>query len=119
MLTAAEIAAMRATQAEALPDECVIARPTMAPTAQGGQKEGAPTVIATERCRVSVVSRESERIQGGRYADAPQYLFTLEHGSQAQVGDYLTYDGVGYVVLGRLADGAWATATRLIAARVA
>lgn len=119
MLTASELTAMRATQAEALPDECVIARPTMAPTAQGGQKEGAPTVIATERCRVSVVSRESERIQGGRYADAPQYLFTLEHGSQAQVGDYLTYDGVGYVVLGRLADGAWATATRLIAARVA
>lgn len=118
MLSAAEIAAMRATQEEALPDTCVISRPTWTTTDQGGRKEGTPSTVATEACRVMVASRQAERVQGGRYGDLPQYVFTLAHDTAAQSGDYLAYDSESYQVIGRLEDGAWETATRLVAVRV-
>ena len=117
MLTATELAAMRATQATAMPDTCVVKRPQFTVSSTGGQTEGTPTTIATESCRVSVITREGLRLHAGRYANVPQYLFALEHDTLAVVGDYLVYNSETYVAIGQLEDGAWKTATRLVAAR--
>ena len=108
---------MRATQAEALPNTCVVKRPQFAVSSTGGQTEGTPTTVATESCRVSVITREGLRLQFGRYANVPQYVFALKHNTLAAVGDYLVYDGETYVAIGQLEDGAWKTATRLVAVR--
>jgi len=116
-LTSAEIAAMRAVQAVALPDTCVIYRPQFSTTDAGGQRPTTATTVGTEYCALEVSSSESERVLAGRYANLPHYLFVLKHDTAALVGDYLVYSSGRYEIVGKLEDGAWKTATRLVTVR--
>lgn len=117
MLSAAEIAAMRATQEEALPDQCSIVAPTATATAQGGYKADTLPTGTTENCRVKVLSQTDEGWVGGRYAAMPQYLFTLKQDTVATEASLITYSGEEYQVIGRIAEGEWATAARFVCIR--
>lgn len=118
MLTAAELASMRTTQEEAMPDTCTLKRPTWTIAGNNAKTPGVPTTIGTYACLVSVATQSWQRIVGGSYGDVPQFVFALPYGTDVRTTDHIVYDGERYEVVGLLANNAWMTAVRAVCVRV-
>lgn len=95
MLTADEIAGMRFTSEQALPDECTITRPASGGTLNehtGVWTPNAPTTIYAGRCRLRAPSTEEfEKVFGETQVTETRYIATFPADLPAvEVGDMLT-----------------------------
>ena len=113
MLTATELAAMRATQATAMPDTCVISRPTLTPDGAGGQTEGFATV-ATVACRVGPMgNRGEERAIAERMGAVTPYMVTVPTTTDVRTQDRIVVGARTFEVATVLDTEAWETARRV------
>lgn len=93
MLTAGELAGMRAASLSALPDECRITRPAGPPVldpATGGLVSPDPVVVFEGPCRLrrGGISEENTRA-GDLHLTLSGYQATLPHDCTVEVDDYL------------------------------
>ena len=114
MLDACELTAMRATQAQALPDTGVIHRLSTSQNAIGETAESW-AAFGTASCRLSSLSAsDMARVQ----AVKPQvqlnsaWRLTWTHGQDVRPGDRVVVSGDTYDVIDVDSDGAWHTAVR-------
>jgi len=118
MLSSAELTAMRAQQALALPDTVVIQRRTLASDGAGGSVETWAT-LATVAGGVGVENRISrEAPAGGRLAVVTPYRVTLPAGIDVTARDRLVISARTFEVALVQAGGAWETARVCLCAEV-
>lgn len=88
MLTADQIAAMRACSGSALPDECVVLRPDHSPDGAGGHSTAWGTAH-TGPCRVDPVEMRTplERALAERPSPVQDWMVTLEHDADVEPED--------------------------------
>lgn len=119
MLTAAELAAMRATQAEAMPDTCIVSRPTLTADGSGGQTEGWATA-ATVACRVAPMgARGAERAIAERMGAVMAYVVTVSTTTDVRSQDRIVVGARTFEVVTVLDGEAWETARRVACTEVA
>lgn len=94
MLTAAEIADMRAVSADALPDTCEITSADIDPSfdpVTGDYTPDPASVIYTGACRVRGRGTDEQPVDSGdRHQVLGDYTATLPHTADVQVDQYLT-----------------------------
>lgn len=113
MLSATEVAAMRALQGEVLPDNCVRTRAAILPDGAGGHMEGTPE-MATYACRLaSTAGRELEI--AARITSAVTVTVTLPWDADVISGDMLAIGTRRLQVIAPLVGGATMTALRVLA----
>lgn len=117
-LTAADLAAMRAVQTAALPDTCVLKRPTWTTAGNNAKVPGTPITVGSYACAVRVATQTWQRIVGGAYSDVPQFIFVLPYNTDVRTTDHLIYDGERYEVIGLLENDTWMTAVRAVGVQV-
>lgn len=99
LLSASELAALRADIADLLPDTCRIERMTAANTG-GYVTETWGTAIASAACRIDPDQRRSENsVVGDREAGISRYIATFEHDTDLRDGDRIVYSGGMYEVI--------------------
>ena len=113
MLTAAEIAAMREAQEQALPETCVRTRTALVPTAGGGYTDGESETISLA-CRISSNGVPQEYLRQGVATGRVPVMITVPHGSDVVGTDTLAVGGVEYHIIGMVSVGTWATALRCV-----
>jgi hypothetical protein len=115
MLTADELAGMRAAQAVALPDTTTITRPAFATDGYGGATRTWDTVDSDVPCRFAA-STGGEAVDQSRVVSRRTWTVTVTDGTDLQAGDRVT--GPGGLTLDVVAvatRGAWTTATQATA----
>ncbi len=118
MLTAAELTAMRATQAEALPDSGTITRATLSSDGAGGQSESWGTG-STVSCRLGRLGQSGEeRAIAERLTGVTPFVVTVPTGTDIRPEDRITIAGRTFEVAAVLATGAWETALRVAVTEV-
>lgn len=118
MLTSDELTAMRATQAEALPDSCTITRATLSSDGAGGQSEGWDT-SATVSCRLGRLGQSGEeRAIAERLAAMTPFVVTVPTGTDIRPEDRIAIGGRTFEVVAVLATGVWETALRVAVTEV-
>ena len=118
MLSATDLAAMKATQATALPSTCSISRRVLSPDGLGGYSETWPTLTASVACRLSAHSAPTEAVMAERYGGRQTWMLTTPAGTDVTADDRVVIDSVTYEVVGIASAGAWETARRVIVGRV-
>lgn len=113
MLSAAELAAMQAAQAEAMPDTCVRSRVTLTADSMGGATAGTPTT-ANYACRLSSRGVPDEYLAMARASGKQLWMVTLPSAADVLSTDILTVNGVKMEVLGFASGGVWQTAKRAV-----
>lgn len=89
MLSAEELAQLRAMQAEAMPETVAIHRKTLVDDGHGGFTE-TDTVVATVSGRISSPGRTpEERMLAAQMGASQVYTISLPAGTDAQTGDVL------------------------------
>lgn len=117
LLSTAEIASMRATQALAWPDTCTISRATVASDGMGGQTETWSTV-ATVACRLGVSgTRPNEGETGDQLRTSADFVFTMEQGTDVRNGDRIGFGSRTFEVTKAQAHS-WETALRVVVVEV-
>lgn len=118
MLTASEIARMRATLDQSLPGTAVISRATWTTDNQGGSTAtwaAAGTVIA----RISPASRAGvEPVSGGGLTSESDWVGTFPDGTDITVKDRVTHGGVTFEVVDVDRTRTWDLCVRADLARV-
>lgn len=124
-MTEADLAWMRSSQADLLPERVVIDDHTPSADGRGGQVDA-----WTEReadplpARVAPPTGRTAEVVAARYGPAGTHVVTLPAGTEVGLRARLnvtTAEGVirgTYEVLGHLSGGSWETATRLVAKAV-
>lgn len=112
MLSATDLATMRAAQAAALPNTCVRTRVTLVSDSAGGYTE-MPTTVSYP-CRVAPTSGRELEI-AARVTSAVTLTVTLPHDASVLASDRLAVDGRTLQVVAALGGGAWQTALRVLA----
>lgn len=117
MLSADEIAGMRATLLASLPDTGTIQRNTPEDDGQGGH-EDAWTTLATTRLRVAPVGRTpQERAIADRVTSESLWTVTLPSGQDVTARDRIAVGGRTFEVVAVLA-GSWVLARRVVAVEI-
>lgn len=115
ILSAQELAYMRAAQQAALPDTCTVSRPTTAVTDTGGVTRGfAP--VASYPCRLHV-QRAGESVLSDRSAHQAVLVVTLPHNADVRPTDRIVIGARVFEVTG-YASGSWETARRVTVSEV-
>ena len=115
MLSAAEVAAMRAIQGEALPDTATRTRKALVPDGMGGHTETPST--ETYACRIAPTSGRELEV-AARVTSAVTFTVTLPYDADVVASDELTANGRTFNVVAVLQGGTWATALRVLAVGV-
>lgn len=98
MLTARELAEMRAVQAETLTDTATVTRRAYAADGLGGQTE--TTTAATLPCRVAPALFERDgAMVGGQVREIAQWRITFAAGADVRKDDRVAVSGAVYEVL--------------------
>jgi head-tail adaptor len=118
LLSATDLAAMKATQALALPSTCTIERRSLVADTLGGYTETWATLASGVACRLSAMSAPSEVVVAERWAGRAMYQLTVPAGQDVTADDRVVVGSVTYEVAGLNSAGAWETARRVIVARV-
>jgi len=112
MLSSAEVASMRATQALAWPDTCTISRATVASDGMGGETSTWSTV-ATVACRLGASgTRPNEGETSEQLRSMADFVFTLPTGTNVLSGDRIVMGARTFEVI-KPADHSWLTALRV------
>jgi SPP1 family predicted phage head-tail adaptor len=112
MLSAPDLAQMRATQALALPDTATRTRNVETPNGMGGYTQ-TPTTT-TYACRIAPTTGRELEI-AARLTSAVTYTVTLPYDADVVADDELTVNGRRFKIEAVLQGGAWQTALRLLA----
>jgi hypothetical protein len=97
ILTAGELADIRADMAATLPDTCTITSTPGVQNDSGGWSDGTP--VATDiACRLGPVAGR-ERVLGGRVVEESDAVLTLPHDAEVAGADTITHDGTVYQVV--------------------
>lgn len=115
MLTATDLASMRATAERALPGTAVIQWGTLTSDGGGGWTEGF-VASGTVACRVAPISG-SEREVGDRVSAESQYVITLPAETSVETDDRIVVSGVTYNVTA-VRDRSWEVTRRVEARKV-
>lgn len=112
MFSQAELAAMRATAAQALPDTATIKRPARTVDAAGGTAETLTTVANGVACRVA---REKPRevAQGGTQVVLAEWVVSFPFDTEIESGDLIEVAGRTLRVVGLFA-GSWRSVERVL-----
>ncbi|MEN6547031.1 MAG: head-tail adaptor protein [Armatimonadia bacterium] len=113
MLAAIEIAAMRETQEQALPDTCTRNRYPLTSNGAGGYTKGAAEAIVLP-CRVSSRGLPDEYLRQSAAISRHLMMITVPHGSDVRHTDELVCNGLTYRVIGFASAGDWETALRCV-----
>jgi len=117
MLTTDQLAAMRAAQAEALPDTCTRTRTPRVADGQGGFTDGTPVAVALS-CRKSSRGIPDHYMAMQAAQGKQLWMVTFIQGADVQARDMLTIDGDTLSVLGIASGGEWETAVRAVCVEV-
>ncbi|UYN89892.1 MAG: phage head closure protein [Anaerolineales bacterium] len=116
-LTAAELADMRATIAELLPDTCVIKTLTTAPDGMGGQTE-TWSASGTATCRLDRRSG-NERMAGGAIRAYGEWVLTVPYNTALTTDNRVEHNGLTYNVTEVNSDKSWKDCVRATVEMVA
>lgn len=111
MLSAAELSAMRAAQAETFVETCQIERVSRVSDGKGGTNESW-AVIATEPCRFAI-SNKVQRASDGVLRSVTESIITLRWDADVTIADRLVYNGKTHSITG-FSDHTWITAKRCV-----
>lgn len=113
MLTADEIAAMRATENDALPDTCTIQTRTATNT-KGSVADSYANTYTGVSCRLGATNyKQVEKDIGAALASQTDYTLTLKNDQACSPTDRVVHNGVTYEVVGVPNDKAsWLFARR-------
>lgn len=113
MLTAAEVAEMRATQAQAWPDLCTILRSTQTVNAIGERVISWSTAATAVECRLAPSEGQSRQTPMAQQQTViVSWWLTVATTVDVRSGDRVVVDGVTYEVVNAFNYGAWETALR-------
>jgi len=118
MLSTAEVAAMQATQAAALPATCSIQRASLTPDGAGGWTAAWATLASGVACRLSAVSTPTERVVAQKYEGRTLWQLTLPASTDIRHEDRVIIGSASYEVVGIQSGGAWETARRVLLVQV-
>lgn len=119
MLTASDLAFMRATQDEALPDTCTIQQKTLTSDGMGGYTEGWTDRATDVACRLAPATyRPGEQVIAEQQVGSSLWQLTLPAGQVIEASDRVVVAGVTYEVVGVHSGGAWETAKRALLIRL-
>lgn len=121
MLSAVEIAAMRALQDEALPDTCTIMRATSVSDGMGGMTSTWANVATDVACRLATTAsyRPAEGVTADMVALTVMHMLTLPALTDIESADRVDVGGTVYEVAGVLSPGgATETARRVLLSKV-
>src|SRR5690349_5592668 len=97
ILTAGEMADIRADMEAILPDTCTITRTPNVQNDSGGWADGTP--VATDvACRLGPVAGR-ERVLGGRVVEESDAVLTLPYDADVEGADTITHGGTVYQVV--------------------
>jgi hypothetical protein len=121
LLSTAELAEMRATQLEALPDTATILRRSLTSDGRGGQAESY-SEAGSAACRISFEGGNKpimpDSVDGGRPAPQERFIVTLPHDADVLETDRLTIGDDTFEIVTSLAARSWQTAKRMLVKRV-
>ena len=113
MLTAAQVASMRATQKRALPQTCTIQRLTSVSDGGGGRTESWADIADGVPCRVAPVAGGETGTSGDRIVDESTHVITLPAGEDVTEADRIVVDDQTYNVTLVRRRGPWETSRRV------
>lgn len=119
MLSAAELAGMRATADRALPDTCTIQRKTAVSDGGGGTTETWADHATGIACRIAPASGGETGTAGDRVEDETTHVVTLPALTDITEADRLQVDGQVYEVTAVRKRGAWELTRRVEAKEAA
>ena len=101
MLSAKELAAMRATVSGGLPELCTVKRLLLSPDGQGGYTEAWSTAYDNVPCRLKPAGQGSRSgLQpGGQWHVASAWTLTVAYDQPLSTGERVLFGGETYVVL--------------------
>ena len=113
MITAAELASMRAAASDALPGTAVIQNYAETSDGGGGVTQ-AWTAAGTVDCRMAPIAtaREGEQVSGSRISAEADSLFTLPHDAAITTNSRIIYSG-GTFNVEAIRDRDWHVTTRV------
>lgn len=121
MLSAAQLASMKATQIEAMPGTCTISGKTEASDSMGGRTETWASVATGVACRLSpmqAMGAEVEAVVMERFQGRSLWQLTIASTQAITNLQRVTVGSTVYEVV-QVRDGAqWETARRVILARI-
>jgi head-tail adaptor len=117
VLTAAELAAMRAVQKAALPETATIRRATASRTTTGGTSLEWSDA-GTAACRLSSRGVPQEYLEAGAARGVQYWMVTLPYGTDVRREDRLVIAARMLEVVGLASGGEWETAMRVVCAEV-
>jgi hypothetical protein len=113
LVSANDLAMMRAAQVNALPDTCTIQRATSGHNTIGEGTLAWSTVGTAIACRVRPANRITDLTEmGGQQTAVANWMATLAHNQDVQDGDRLIMGSDTYEVLNSQRDESWVTAVR-------
>ncbi len=113
LLSAAETAEMRATQADAWPDVCAILRSTQTVNDIGERVVSWQTVATGISCRLAPMQQQSRQTpMAQQQTVVVSWWLTVATTVDIRSGDRVVVDGVTYEVVNVFNYGAWETALR-------
>lgn len=120
LLSAADLAGMRATAAQAFPDACTIERKTVVSDGGGGQTETWAPLAAGVACRISplkggeATSGTSDGASAGdRALDETTHVVTMANGQDITEADRIVIGARSYEVLLVRQRGEWELTRRV------
>lgn len=117
MISAGELAAMRAAVATTLPDQCAIQRLVRVEDDAGGWTDTFATA-STVACRVAGRDLQpAERELAARLGNRTAFTVTLPPDADLRESDRIGWSGQVFEVLGVLAPRTWMTSVRAVVAR--
>jgi hypothetical protein len=117
MLTATDLARMKAVQADFRPDSATIRTRTQTADGQGGRTDTYTTTVVA--CRLRPMSAEQTARFADQLAGVSGWVITLPVGTAVDEGDVLRIATVDYSVIGVTDKESWCTAVRAYARSVA
>ena len=113
MLTDTQLAAMRATAGQALPDTCTIQRKTSVSDGGGGTTETWGDHATGVACRVAPVGGGETGTAGDRIRDETTHVITVPAGTDVTEADRLVVGGQTYEATAVRRRGAWEITRRV------
>lgn len=116
MLSASELAAMRAQQEATMTLACTVKRPSRASDGQGG-KTVTKTAVVTTVCRIGAAGRAAQQMIAEKHGSVVGYTVTVPYGTDVTGKDEIEADGRVFEVVGVL-RGSYETARRVVCVEV-
>lgn len=113
MLSASQLAGMRATTERALPETCVIERKTTVSDGGGGTTDTWGDHATSVPCRIAPVAGGETGMAGDRILDETTHVVTLPSGQDITEADRIVLDSRTYEVTQVRDRGAWELSRRV------